>query len=145
MAKRLKKRAQPRVRRIPAQLVIDGWPEQGGTIRRIRPGEWARANELLPAAGVELDELARAAIDDNTLGTVLLDGLNTDVQVFHEHYLESLKGQDLAQQLVPCSLVLVAEDSGGQIVGACEVLPPASTIVRMRTMGIPDVVAIRSP
>ncbi|MGW7319900.1 GNAT family N-acetyltransferase [Streptomyces sp. NPDC054865] len=142
MAKRIKKRTQPRLRHIPAQRVIDGWPEQGGTIRRIRPGEWARANELLPAAGVTLDGLSTAAIDSNTLGVALLDGLDTHIRDFHEHFLESLQGQDLAQQLVPCSMVLVAEDPTGRIVGVCEVIPPTTLIVRMRELGYPDVMAI---
>ncbi|TDU67857.1 GNAT family N-acetyltransferase [Streptomyces sp. KS 21] len=142
MAKRIKKRTQPRTRHIPAQRVIDGWPEQAGAIRRIRPGEWARANELLPAAGVQLDRSATTAIDNNTLGTVLLDGLATHIEGFHEHFLDSLKGQDLVQQLVPCSLVLVAEDASGQIIGVCEVIPPATTIMSMRSMGYPDVMAM---
>ncbi|MFF4647707.1 GNAT family N-acetyltransferase [Streptomyces sp. NPDC001389] len=142
MAKRIKKRIQPRTRHILAQRVIDGWPEQGGTIRQIRPREWARANELLPAAGVELDRHFAAAIDDGTLGTVLLDGLAAHVGGFHERFLDTLQGQDLVQQLVPCSLVLVAEDSSGRIVGVCEVLPPTTTIMTMRNMGYPDVVAM---
>lgn len=142
MAKRIKKRVQPRERRIPAQRVIDGWPEAGGRIRRIRAGEWARANELLPAARVELDKYSIAGIDDGTLGAALLDGLHADVEVFHERFLETLQGQDLPLQLVPLSLVLVAEDTGGRIVGALEVLPPASAIVGMRKMGYPPVLAM---
>lgn len=135
-------RAQPRVRRIGAQRVIDGWPESGGTIRRIRAGEWARANELLPAAGVELDEYSIAGIDDGSLGAAVLDGLHTDVAVFHERFLESLQGQELPLQLVPMSLVLVAEDAVGRIVGVLEVLPPSSAIVGMREMGYPGVLAM---
>jgi ribosomal protein S18 acetylase RimI-like enzyme len=142
MAKRIKKRAQPRMRRISAQRVTDGWPHQGGVIRRIRAGEWARANELLPAAGVELDEYAIAGIDDGTLGAALLDGLHTDVEIFHERFLDSLQGQELPLQLVPLSLVLVAEDVGGRIVGVLEVLPPSSAIVGMRDMGYPGVLAM---
>lgn len=144
MAKRLKKRAEPRIRRIGAQRVIDGWPETGGTIRRIRPGEWARANELLPAAGVELDEYSIAGIDNGPLGSVLLGGLHTDPRAFYERFLDSLQGEQpaLPLQLVPLSLVLVAEDTAGKIVGVCEVLPPASAVVGMRDMGYPPVLAM---
>jgi hypothetical protein len=44
--------------------------------------------------------------------------------------------------LVPLSLVLVAEDASGKIVGVLEVLPPASAIVGMREMGYPPVLAM---
>jgi GNAT superfamily N-acetyltransferase len=95
-------------------------------------------------AGVELDEYSIAGIDDSTLGSTLLDALHTDPRVFYDHFLDSLKEPQpsLIEQLVPLSLVLVAEHTEGNIVGACEVLPPASAIVSMRDMGYPPLLGM---
>lgn len=102
----------------------------GGRIRLIRPGEAEAADTLLRTAGVELDSYLRHSLDEGSLASALMTGLDGSRDAFYTAAITACAKPQLVEGLPSLSLLLVAEDSAGEVVGILAGMPPA-TVLKM--------------
>ncbi|MFE3558515.1 hypothetical protein ACFXKW_27180 [Streptomyces sp. NPDC059193] len=129
MAKQAKKTsggAKPPVPTSAARL-REGWVgPDGGRIRLIRPGEAHTADALMRLAGVTLDPYLERAVEDGSVSATLLTGLGHSRNAYYEAALRACARPQLVEGMPSMSLILVAEDRAGDVVGVLAAMPAAT-------------------
>ncbi|WP_439681520.1 GNAT family N-acetyltransferase [Embleya sp. MST-111070] len=115
----------------PAQSTDEWAGPDRGRVRFIRADEADAADDLLGAAGVTLDPWHRKALVTGTLCSTVMTGLDRRDGVLPLHAAAAGAGHRPWEERLPAlSVVLVAEDSSGQVVGTV-VGMPSPTLLAM--------------
>ncbi|MFF3159484.1 GNAT family N-acetyltransferase [Streptomyces sp. NPDC057910] len=138
MSKRTKKPGGGAKKPVPvnAARLRDGWVQPaGGRVRLIRPGEEHAADALMRLAGVELDPYLERAIGDGSIAHTLLTGLDHNRDAYYETALKACMRPQLIEGMPSMSLVLVAEDEAGDVVGVLAGMPAATMLKEASNSG----------
>jgi hypothetical protein len=84
---RLRARKKPEA--LSEQALINGWSDAGGVrVRQARAGDLPATAELVPLAGVRLEDVLREAVTADIAGAALRSGLRGGAGAFHRHLAE---------------------------------------------------------
>ncbi|MBT2510835.1 GNAT family N-acetyltransferase [Streptomyces sp. ISL-98] len=130
-----KKRPQPGVR-LTRQRLTEGLAGPDGTrIRLARPEESHRVGELLKLATDEIEQGHINGLAAGQCGKWLLDGLSGVDRAMTEPLVRAAAGGRLQEGALSLSLPLVAQDRGGELVGALLAVPPGMVVQTVRQAG----------
>ncbi|MFG1706493.1 GNAT family N-acetyltransferase [Nonomuraea sp. M3C6] len=109
------------------KALINGWSDAAGVrIRQARAGDLPAMAELVPLAGVRIEDVLREAVTADIAGAALRSGLRGGAGAFHRHLAEQFARHfdDPLQAYLHAALVLVAEHRDRGIVGTLIAYPP---------------------
>ncbi|MBB2744660.1 UNVERIFIED_ORG: GNAT superfamily N-acetyltransferase [Microbispora rosea subsp. rosea] len=137
MSKGNRLRRQAAVAELSERKLTEGWA--GGPRVRIRqaaPADLPVITELVPLAGVRLEEALAEAVRDGFSGAALRAGIRDGQSGFQHHMAAQFAGHsDLVRAYLHASLVLVADHRDQGIVGTLIAYPPANLIAEFLASG----------
>ncbi|MGI5293039.1 hypothetical protein ACQEVF_58365 [Nonomuraea polychroma] len=137
MSKGGRLRARKKPEALSEQNLINGWSDIVGIrVRQARAGDLSATADLVPLAGVRLEDVLREAVTADIAGAALRSGLRGGAGAFHHHLAEQFARHldDPLQAYLHAALVLVAEHHERGIVGTLIAYPPINVAEEHRTL-----------
>jgi hypothetical protein len=129
--------------RLYAADLAQGLPTPGGiVVRMARPGDAAEASRLLAMAGLDLLLDLGQAIDNQIIGSTLMQALDSGTDQILTALATALHNGDPNLAMPGLTALLVAESSGHRVCGALLALPPAAVMAQATSAGVPIQLAL---
>ncbi|MER6579131.1 GNAT family N-acetyltransferase [Nonomuraea sp. NPDC001023] len=126
------RRAAPAGTQLTERALIKGWAGPARTrVRQAVPDDLPAIAELVPLAGVDLDDALVKAIRDGSSGIGLRTGISQGQPGFHRHMGTEFITGDMMSAYLHASLVLVADHRDRGIVGTLIAYPPGNLITEL--------------
>jgi len=101
-----------------------------------RPDEGEAAGRLLTAAHHELSDETRLLMKTGAMGTTVMRGLDGGDEAILHDVVQAVAGRPLEEVFGGLSVLLAAEDRGGELVGALTAIPPIRTLMYALDSGV---------
>ncbi|MBB2749228.1 UNVERIFIED_ORG: GNAT superfamily N-acetyltransferase [Microbispora rosea subsp. rosea] len=109
--------------------LVDGWAVGPHIrIRQAAAPDLSAIAQLVPLAGVKLEDALAEAVSSGVSGAALRAGLRGGSEAFAMHMAEQFVTQDARQAYLNASLVLVAEHRDRGVIGTLVAYPPSNVV-----------------